>query len=182
MPVMRRFAFLLLVGLFSCFILAVRSRADGPPPATQPAVSNDETDLAHQFDLETSSLGGRRSFQNGVLTIELPRTDLWVQNDMGEIPTGAGIESRFYFYRCPCGKDRVVGEFALADYEVNDVIDVLRDAQMDIVSIAPMFLDEKPRIMELRFQSEGQAEGLAGVLQSALRTLNRQPADTQLSH
>jgi hypothetical protein len=173
-----------VAGIIAFLALACHS-LPAAQPATQPAAADsDDADLAGQFNQETAGLGGQRSFKDGVLTIVLPRTDLWVQNDMGEIPTGAGIASRFYFYRCPCGKDRVVGEFALADYELNDVIDVLRDGQMDIVSVSSMFTGEKPRMMSLRFQSEGQAEGMAGILHGALkvigdhRTENSSP-DTQ---
>jgi hypothetical protein len=117
---------------------------------------------------QTSGLAGLRSFERGILTVRLPRTDLWVQADMGEIPTAAGLESSFYFYRCSCGKDKVVGQFALADYEVNDVIDALRAGQIQIVSVSPMFLGDKPRMMALRFQGEGDIAVLAKTLKSAL--------------
>ena len=161
----------IVAGIMTCLLLSCHP-LPAAPPATQPAAADSEdADLASQFSQETANLGGQRSFNDGVLTIVLPRTDLWVQNDMGEIPTAAGIESRFYFYRCPCGKDRLIGEFALADYELNDVIDVLRGGQMDIISVSPMFMGEKPRMMLLRFQSEGQAEGMAGILQKALKVI-----------
>ena len=174
---------LFIIAALLCLAYPMRSFA-AAPATTQPSSEPNGSDIAHQFDLETAALGGERSVHDGVLTIVIPRTDLWVQNEMGTIPSAAGIECRFYFYRCPCGKDRVVGQFAVADYELNDVIDVLRNGQMDIVSISPMFLDEKPRLMELRFQSEGNAEGLAGILQSAIRTFapNRPPANNQVNH
>jgi hypothetical protein len=174
----------ILLSILVLLTFAERAKTAGDPD-TQPsaATSEDQGELQSQYAQETAGLGGERSFKDGVMTIVLPRTDLWVQNDMGEIPTGAGIESRFYFFKCPCGKDRVTGVFALADYEVNDVIDVLRDGQMDVIAISPMFSSEKPRMMELRFESEGQAEGMAGVLHSALRRMGDQradkPADTQ---
>jgi len=184
MPCMfRHLLFALAISIF--FLPGTKRCYPADEPATQP--SDDAKELQSEYSQETAGLGGDRSFKNGVLTIVLPRTDLWVQNDMGDIPTGAGIESRFYFYKCPCGKDRVVGSFAVADYEVNDVIDALRDGQMDIIAVSPMFSGEKPRMMELRFQSEGEAEGLAGVLHSALRLIGdarsgRQPAATQPTH
>jgi Domain of Unknown Function (DUF1259) len=137
-------------------------------PASLPSAASDNQALFREYQEKTTSLGGQRSFDQGVLTIRLPRTDLWVQADMGEIPTAAGLESRFYFYRCICGKDKVAGEFALADYEVNDVIDALRAGHMEVVSVAGMFVGDKPRMMSLRFQGEGNAVDLTKTLAAAL--------------
>jgi hypothetical protein len=137
------------------------------PPATQ-AASDDLRFLEHDLVQATDALGGESTFSKGVLAIKLVRSDLWVQADMGDIPAEAGIASDFYFFRCSCGKDRVVGQFALADYEVNDVIDVLRSGQIDVVSVSSMFTGDKPRMMALRFQGEGKAADLAKTLKAAL--------------
>src|ERR1700722_12012457 len=101
---MLRHTIAVTASLLICLLL-VDTKILADPPATRPAASTDDTDLENQFGQETAGLGGQRTFKDGVLTITLPRADLWVQNDMGDIPTGAGIESRFYFFRCPCGKD-----------------------------------------------------------------------------
>ena len=155
--------------LFFASALAQHAGSAGPP-ATEPTepTAADPALLEHNLDQATSSLGGETTFTKGVLSITLPRTDLWVQADMGDIPPEAGISSNFYFFRCSCGKDRVVGQFALADYEVNDVIDALRSGRIDVVSISPMFSGDKPKMMSLRFQSEGHASDLAATLKAAL--------------
>jgi len=137
-------------------------------PATAPSAGADEAALRQEYQQQTASLGGQRTFEQGVLTIRLPRADLWVQADMGEIPTAAGIESSFCFYRCTCGKDKVVGQFVVADYEVNDVIDALRAGQIEVVSVGAMFLGDKPRMMSLRFQGEGNVQNLTRTLAAAL--------------
>jgi Domain of Unknown Function (DUF1259) len=153
--------------LLAAFLLLIPFCLAGAP-TTEPAEKDDAQDLQHQFQQFTENLGGDRSFSDGVLAVKLPRKDLWVQTDMGDIPTAAGIESSFYFYRCSCGKDKVVGQFALADYEVNDVVDALRAGRIDVVSISPMFMDEKPRMMQVRFQGEGNGEDLDATLKSAM--------------
>jgi Domain of Unknown Function (DUF1259) len=144
--------------------------ADRPAAAPAAAFTSQQA-LEKDLQTQTAGLHGARSFAQGVLAIQLPRSDLWVQNDMGEIPTAAGIESRFYFFRCSCGKDKVVGRFALADYEVNGVLDALRAGGIQIVSLGSMFMGEKPRMMSLRFQGEGQASDLAKTLQTALASI-----------
>jgi hypothetical protein len=145
-------------------VLPVRSQDQ---PATAPSAADLQA-LSREYQQETAPLGGQRSFDQGVLTITLPRADLWVQADMGEIPTAAGLASQFYFYRCTCGKDKVVGQFVVADYEVNDVIDALRAGHMEVVSVAGMFVGDKPRMMSLRFQGEGLATDLTQTLKAAL--------------
>jgi hypothetical protein len=157
------------------------STRPAPSPQAAPSLSDDQA-LALDYRDQTADLGGERSFKDGVLTIILPRTDLWVQGDMGEIPTGAGIASTFYFFRCSCGRDKIVGQFTLADYEVNDVLDALRAGQLDVASVSPMFMGDKPRIMIVRFQGEGQAATFAKTLKSALNCIGdarsaRQPIE-----
>jgi hypothetical protein len=141
-------------------------------PSTAPAVLTESKALEQEFREKTAILGGNRSFEDDVLTIRLPRADIWVQNDMGEIPTAAGIESSIYFYRCTCGKDRVVGQLAVADFEVNRVIDAMRSGQIDVVSVGAMFNGDKPRMMALRFQGEGDSGQIAETLKDALKRMD----------
>jgi hypothetical protein len=69
---------------------------------------------------------------------------------------------------CDCGKTNVIGTFILADYEANDVIDELRKARIHIVSVGPVLYNERPRLLAVRFQGEGSADGIATALKSAL--------------
>jgi hypothetical protein len=86
------------------------------------------------------------------------------------IPSAAGIASVFHFYRCPCGKMNVAGEFVVTDYESNDVIDELRkNAAMNIASVGPMFLYARPNLTAIHFQAEGDPELMAKILREGLR-------------
>jgi hypothetical protein len=106
-----------------------------------------------------------------VHTITLPRDDLDVYTpDFADIPVEAGLASTFRFWRCTCGKYYMLGEFVVADYEANDVIDSLRaGGHMSIASVAPILLQEKPRLLSIRFQGEGDIETLTKVLKDAVR-------------
>ncbi len=107
--------------------------------------------------------------REGVYTVSYPRTDLFVANDMGRIPVGAGLETEFHFFLCSCGKTQVVGEFCVSEEEGNNVMDELRAGEMTVVSMSNMLLNERPRVMAVRFQGEGSAQGLAGTLKKALK-------------
>lgn len=106
-----------------------------------------------------------------VHTITLPREDLDVGTaDFGDIPVEAGLASTFRFWRCTCGKYYMLGEFVVADYEANDVIDSLRTGgHMSIASVGSILLQEKPRLLSIRFQGEGDIETLTKVLKDAVR-------------
>jgi hypothetical protein len=106
--------------------------------------------------------------KDGVYRLVMPRSDLSVTVDGMDVPTGAFLESDFRFWRCPCGKLLVNGQFVLADYEANDVTDELHRSGLTVASIAPLLLYERPRLLLIRFQGEGHAKALATALKSAL--------------
>ena len=113
--------------------------------------------------------------KEGVYVVTIPRDDLDVSIEGMGMPTAAGIECVFYFYRCPCGKMNVAGQFVTADYEADDVVDALRqNAALKVATIAPMLLYERPRLMLIRFQGEGEASAMAGNLREALRWTGRE--------
>lgn len=119
-----------------------------------------------------AALGMQGRVADNVYVVTVPRKDLEADGvivDGFEVPIAAGIESNFYFYRCDCGKMIVSGQFVVTDYESNDVIDELRKGKMHITSVAPMFHNDRPRIMIIRFRGEDvKGEALAKTLKSAL--------------
>jgi hypothetical protein len=147
--------------------LAVGSNSGQPPaPSVDPPVEDDsEPTLFRQLD-ETFKRKGE--VKDGVYRLVTPRSDLLVTMDGRDVATGAFLESDFRFWRCPCGKLLVNGQFVLADHEVNDVVDELQEGRLHVVAIAPLLLHEKPRLLMVRFQGEGSATELATALRSAL--------------
>ena len=147
--------------------------ADSKPP-TDAAPATEDTvkklDPAHLKAL-TEALGAKPGQINGkVFTLTLPRTDLDVNTlEMGDVPVEAGLETTLRLFRCGCGKYYVIGEFCVTDYESNDVIDALRQGQFSIASVAPMLLQEKPRIVLIRFQGDGQMDDVIKTLKEAYR-------------
>jgi hypothetical protein len=139
------------------------------------AADNDDDqkklDPAHMKSL-ADALGAKPGETRGrVHTLTLPRADLDVYNaDFGDIPVEAGLATTLRLWRCTCGKYYLVGEFCVADYESNDVLDGLRTGgHISIVSVAPLLLQEKPRLLSIRIQGEGDIEALTKPLKEALR-------------
>jgi hypothetical protein len=107
--------------------------------------------------------------RDDVYTVTIRRDDFGLNHlDLGPVPAAAGIESAFSFFLCPCGKTSVIGQFVLQEHEINDVIDELRAAHINVASLAPMMLNAQPRLSVLRFHGEGDVEKLAKTLKAAL--------------
>jgi Domain of Unknown Function (DUF1259) len=150
---------LLLFGLaFGVLCICGRVRADAP--ATQPVVDTSTIDAA---------IGVRGTTADDVYCVEVPRKDIHLTIDGADVPTAAGIASHFYFYTCPCGKTRVIGEFVLCDYESDDVVDALHEGWLiKVDAISPMLNEEKPRLRIVRFHGEGSADAIAKHIRAAL--------------
>jgi hypothetical protein len=169
---MRSATFILLCLTFTSVALA-------DAPTTQPA--DEPENLQDRFAAIERTLGPGGVEKDDVLTYTLPRGDLNVHTDAGAVPT-IGVESRFHFFKCDCGKMNVVGQLAVADYEANDVIDALREGMIKVVSVGPMFIGERPRVLVVRFQGEGGSTTIAKTIKSALEWTGEARMTTQPAH
>ena len=142
---------------------ARRPVEEDPPP--------EETDAA-AWRAVAEAMGKPGEWKARVYRFVYPRDDLEVTVEGNEVPAAAGIESEFRFWRCPCGRINVMGQFVVADYEANDVVDALRkdpDAGLRVTSIGPLMLNEKPRLIVVRFFGENRsAAALAKAMREAL--------------
>ena len=143
------------------------ARALSAAPAAR-EVPEEETD-EEAWQNVRAALGKPGSLEEGVLTLVFPRDDLQVTVQGNDVPVGAGLWSEFRFWRCPCGLINVAGQFVLADYEANDVIDALREGHVEIVSVGPFLIHERPRLTLVRFLGENKSGGaLAKTLRQTL--------------
>jgi hypothetical protein len=163
-------ALLIAITLAGC-TMAMPATQPADPPAVRAAAATDASqvpDEAQTWKTIATALGHTGVAKDHVYVVTIPRDDLEVTIDGMGIPTAAGLESEFRFYRCPCGKLNVVGQFCVTDYESNDVAAALENSRFDVASMSPMFLYDKPRMMILRFQGEGSPEDLGKTLHDAL--------------
>jgi len=165
--------------------IAIARAADGPGlPPTKPApqlvppADPAENDTAQKKVLDPAhtkalalALGVKEGIVNGkVFTLTLPRTDLDLHTlEFGEVPVEAGLATTLHVWRCGCGKYYILGQFILTDFESNDVLDSLVKGQMRIASVGPILLEEKPRLVQIRFQGEGDMPALIKTLTDCYR-------------
>jgi hypothetical protein len=153
-----RTALLLLILIAAASFAPLRAAAD-EAPATQPT--------AQLFDPIAKSLGMSGALKDDVYTMSLARKDLQVFYEDGVLPAGV-MKTEFQFFKCECGKMFVMGQFCVAEYESNDVIDALRGGQIKVAGIAPVFEREHPRMLMVRFHGGGTTENLVKTLKDAL--------------
>jgi hypothetical protein len=147
----------------SAGMLYLSARAQQKPPQT-----GGDPNAEDAWAVIEQVLGTKGTMDRGLYRVTLEREDLDVQMEAGAVPAGA-LRSEFDFFRCDCGKMNVVGQFCVADYEANDVMDALRQgAGMKVASVAPMFMGDHPRVLAIRFQGEGGARQLASLIHEAL--------------
>lgn len=147
--------------------------APAAAPQTRPSGQLDTPDTWRQL---TQCLRGQQIPSADSFAVIVPRSDIDLESEMGQIPISAGIASKFYFFRCPCGKVKVLGEFVVCDYETGDVLDAIRGGQFDVVSIAPILQNTRPSMVSIRFQAEGDGEDIVKALRDALDHTGKFPA------
>ena len=152
----------------------------GPPQPAPPAPAATAAELGNSLEDRAATvdwkevdrtLGVTGELKKGVYHVTIPRDDLNVNVEGMPVPTEAGLASVFHFWVCPCGKTVMTGEFCLADYETDDVIDALRGATVRVTSVSNLLLGEQPRLIGLRFYAEGDAVGMARALKEALKNV-----------
>jgi len=141
-------------------------------PATQPASSIPQ-DSPDWWRMLTAPLHGQQIASGDSFAVIVPRNEIDLESEMGQIPTSAGIASRFYFFRCPCGKVKLIGDFLACDYEADNVIDVLRAGKFTVTSMSSILQNTRPNLVSIRFQAEGEGEDLVATLRKALDEVTR---------
>ncbi len=168
----RALMILLPLGCGACAVEPTTAPTTSPAAPTPSAVDPDWATVA-------SVIGRPGAAHGDTYVVTVPRDDLDVSVEGMAVPTEAGIASEFRFFRCTCGKMRVLGYFVVADYEANDVVDALRQGHMIVSSMGPFLLYERPRLMQVRFQGEDQTQVLAQALREALRWTGKERSAPQ---
>ncbi len=147
----------------------VSNGARGGPEAG--VAASDSPSMLEQFQQVAKLLGVTGTERTDSYFISIPRDDLIdVTSEIGDVPVSAGLDTQLHLFKCPCGRLSAIGQFVVVDFEMNDVMDALRkDLVFKIVSTAPILLNDRPRIMIVRFQGEGTPEQIAATIREALR-------------
>ena len=115
-------------------------------------------------------------FKEGVLKVNIPRTDLRVTIGGRPVPTPLGFAGWLALARGDGGSNVMMGDLVLTEQEVNPVMSALLENGLDVTALHNHFFHEVPRIFYLHVHGAGTAEDLARRVRPALALIGKPPA------
>lgn len=125
-------------------------------------------DMPAQYRAVLTALGKTGDFKDGVLKVNIPRTDLRVTIGGRAAPTPFGFGGWVAFTRGSGDGDVMMGDLVLAEAEVTPVMKAVLDRGLDVTALHNHFFREQPRVFYMHVHGVGAAADLAARLKPAL--------------
>jgi hypothetical protein len=122
-----------------------------------------------------TTLGRTGDFKDGVLKVNIPRSDIKVTIAQRPAPTPFGFGGWVALTKGTGGTDVMMGDLVLTEDEVNPVMSAILDNGLEVTALHNHFFWEQPRIFFMHVHGMGSAADLAKRLSPAL-TLIPKPA------
>jgi hypothetical protein len=157
-----KLSFLACLGLLFSIVTSAQQ-----PAAQQPAVPA-------EYSSVLTTLGRQGDFKDGVLKVNIPRSDLKVVVDGIATPTPFGFGGWVALTK-GSGMDVMMGDLVLTEDEVNPVMSALLDAGLEVTALHNHFFFETPRIFYMHVHGHGSPADLANKLKPALALIGKNP-------
>src|SRR5215210_1238477 len=119
------------------------------------------------------TLGRQGDFKDGVLKVNIPRTDLKVAIDGVATPTPFGFGGWVALAKGTGGHEVMMGDLVLTEREVNPVMSALLGEGLEVTAIHNHFFFETPRIFYMHVHGHGTPADLARKLKPALTLIGK---------
>ena len=119
-----------------------------------------------------SALGKSGDFKDGVLKVNIPRTDLSVTISGKPVPTSLGFGGWIAMTKGDGGHEILMGDLVLTEDEVNPVMSAALDNGLDVTALHNHFFWEQPRIFYMHVHGMGTAAELTKRVQPALKLID----------
>jgi protein-tyrosine-phosphatase len=119
-----------------------------------------------------STLGKTGDFKDGVLKVNIPRTDLHVTIGQRPAPTPFGFGGWVAMTKGTDGAEVLMGDLVLTEDEVNPVMSAILDNGLDVTALHNHFFHEQPRIFYMHVHGMGSAADLTRRLKPALDVID----------
>lgn len=136
------------------------------PAATAQSVPPD-------YDNVLKTLGKQGDFKDGVLKINIPRSDLKVTIDGIATPTPFGFGGWLAMTKGTGGNDVMMGDLVLLEDEVNPVMSALLTNGLEATALHNHFFFESPRIFYMHVHGHGKAVDLASMAKPAIDLIGK---------
>jgi len=132
-------------------------------------------DMQPDYKHVLEALGRQGDFKEGVLKVNIPRSDLNVTVDGVATPTPFGFGGWVALTKGTGGMDVMMGDLVLTEREVNPVMSALLVEGLEVTAIHNHFFFETPRIFYMHVHGHGRAPDLASKLKPALALIGKNP-------
>jgi hypothetical protein len=119
-----------------------------------------------------STLGKPGDFKDGVLKVNIPRTDLTVTISGRPAPTPLGFGGWIAMTKGDAGEDVLMGDLVLTEDEVNPVMSAILDNGLTVTALHNHFFWEQPRIFYMHVHGMGTAAELTRKVEPALKLID----------
>jgi Domain of Unknown Function (DUF1259) len=122
------------------------------------------------------TLARQGDFKEGVLKVNIPRSDLKVAIDGVATPTPFGFGGWVALAKGTGGHEVMMGDLVLTEREVNPVMSALLGEGLEVTAIHNHFFFETPRIFYMHVHGHGRAAEIAAKLKPALALIGKSPS------
>jgi len=140
-------------------------------PSAAPAAPSG--DIPADYKAVLDALGKTGDFKDGVLKVNIPRSDLNVTVDGVATPTPFGFGGWVALEKGTGGMDVMMGDLVLTEAEVNPVMTALLNADLEVTALHNHFFLDTPRIFYMHVHGHGSAADLANKLKPALGLIGK---------
>jgi hypothetical protein len=130
-------------------------------------------DIPAEYKQVLDALGKQGDFKDGVLKVNIPRSDLKVVVDGIATPTPFGFGGWVALEKGTGGMNVMMGDLVLTEAEVNPVMSALLDNGIDVTAVHNHFFFESPRIFYMHVHAHGSPSDLAAKLKPALALIGK---------
>jgi hypothetical protein len=129
-------------------------------------------EMPADYQAVLSALGKAGDFKDGVLKVNIPRSDLKVTIDKRSAPTPFGFGGWVALTKGD-GMDVMMGDLVLTEDEVNPVMSALLQNGLDVTALHNHFFWEQPRIFYLHVHGMGSSTDLAKRVKPAIDLIDQ---------
>jgi hypothetical protein len=119
------------------------------------------------------TVGKQGDFKDGVLKVNIPRSDLKVSVDGIATPTAFGFGGWIAFTKGNGGMDVMMGDLVLTEQEVNPVMSAVLQNGLDVTALHNHFFYETPRMFYMHVHGHGTAAELATRIAPAIALIGK---------
>ena len=137
------------------------------------AVGASAQDIPPDYAAVLKTIGKQGDFKDGVLKVNIPRTDLKVAVDGIATPTPFGFGGWIALTKGSGGMDVMMGDLVLTEQEVNPVMSAVLQNGLDVTALHNHFFYDTPRIFYMHVHGHGRATDLATKIAPAIALIGK---------